>query len=274
MSTTKAPPPPVRGAAPAQAAAEPTPNGRFSVLSGRIDAPQRTVIYGPGGIGKSSLAAMAPNPVFIDVETGTNDLDVPRIEGVRTFQDVRACLQSKALDGFQTVVLDSATRAQELAEAHTIATVAHEKGTKVTSIEGYGFGKGYQHVYDTFLHLLSDMDAQVRHGRNVILICHDCTADVPNPAGEDFIRFEPHLQAPKSGKASIRNRVIQWADHVLFIGYDVAAKDGKGIGAGTRTIWPNEQPDHIAKSRRIAEPMPYTSATDGEVWAQIFGGVK
>jgi hypothetical protein len=108
----------------------------------------------------------------------------------------------------------------------------------------------------------------------VILIAHDCTADVPNPVGEDFIRFEPHLQSPKSGKASIRNRVVQWADHVLFVGYDVVAKDRKGKGVGTRTIWQVERPDHVAKSRTLTEPMPFEAADDGAIWAQIFGGAK
>jgi hypothetical protein len=241
-----------------------------------VAGPQRTVLYGPGGIGKSTLASRAPGVVFLDVENGTRELDVPRVEGIETFADLRACLQSGALDGFKTIVLDSVTKAEELAIAHTLATVPHEKGHLVKSLEAYGFGKGLQHVYDTFLLLLQDFDRQVRAGRNVILIAHDCTADVPNPVGEDFIRFEPHLQAPKSGKASIRNRVIQWADHVLFVGYDVVSEDGKGKGAGTRTIWPVERPDHIAKSRILAEPLPFAGPEDGAVWGRLFlnGGAR
>lgn len=276
--TKGAPPPPKRNGAPppavTSAPSAPSTSGRtFAVVGGRVSGPQRIVVYGPGGIGKSSLAALAPNPVFIDVEHGTRELDVPRVEGIDTFADVRAAMQSPALDPFGTVVLDSATKAEELAVAHTIAHVPHEKpGTKITSIESYGFGRGYQHVYDTFLLLLQDLDRQVRAGRNVVLIAHDCTTDVPNPAGENFLRYEPHLQAPKSGKASIRNRVVQWADHVLFLGYDVAVgEDGKGKGAGTRTIWPIERPDHIAKSRVLGEPFSYDGADDGRVWEAIFG---
>jgi hypothetical protein len=142
----------------------------------------------------------------------------------------------------------------------------------VQSIEGYGFGKGYQHVYETFLLLLADLDRQVRNGRNVILLAHDCINDVPNPMGEDFIRYEPHLQSPKSGRASIRNRVVQWADHVLFLGYDVISEDGKGKGGGTRRIWPVERPDHIAKSRRISNPTPFANDSDGAIWDSILKG--
>lgn len=262
---SKLPPPPPgnNGTKPAAAA---TPAKQFAVISGKIDAAQRIVIYGPGGIGKSSLAALAPNPVFLDIEHGTNALDVPRVEGLETHADLRACLQSSALDGFDTVILDSATKAEELAVAHALATVPNEKGHYVNNIEGYGFGKGYQHTYDQFMLLLQDLDRQVRLGRNVVLVAHECVTDVPNPVGDDWIRYEPHLQSPKSGKASIRNRVIQWADHVLFVGYDVAIEGGKGLGGGTRTIYTTELPSHIAKSRTVAEALPFTSAEDGRIW--------
>jgi len=79
-------------------------------------------------------------------------------------------------------------------------------GVAIRRLEDYGFGKGCQHVYETFLPLLSDLDQHVRAGRNVALILHDCTATVPNPKGEDYIRWEPRLQSPASGKASIRLR--------------------------------------------------------------------
>src|SRR6185436_20399049 len=108
-----------------------------------------------------------------------------------------SALQSKIVDDFDSIVLDG-TKAEEYAIAHTLANVPHEKGGRVSSIEGYGFGKGYQYVYDTFLLLLADLDRLVERGKNAVLICHECVSDVPNPAGEDFLRFEPHLQCPKS----------------------------------------------------------------------------
>ena len=265
-----APSPPLPGSAPQQGPAA----REFPVTSGKLDAPQKILLYGPGGIGKSTLASLASGAIILDIESGTRDLDVDRIESIDSFAALRTCLQGNALDGHRTVVIDSATKAEELAVAHTLETVKHEKGMTVGSVEGYGFGKGYQHVYDTFLLLLSDLDRQARAGRSVILIAHDCIDSVPNPTGDDWIRYEPHLQRPKSGKASIRNRVVQWADHVLFLGYDVVSEDGKGKGAGTRTIWPIEQPSHIAKSRRIADPVQFQDGNDDTVWRRIFGGVS
>lgn len=269
-----APPPQARpNGLPKQAPAQSAPTaGAFAVQSGRLNPAQRIVLYGPGGIGKSTLASLAPDPIVLDVEGGTWHLDVKRVPGIDTFAQLRSCLQSDVLTAYKTVVIDTATKVEEMAVAHTIATVPHEKGNRVTSVEGYGFGKGFQHVFETFSLLLQDADAQIRAGRNVILICHDCTADVPNPVGDDYIRFEPHLQAPKSGKASIRNRVVQWADHVLFLGYDVVTKDGKGKGGGTRTIFPTERPDHVAKSRTVTDQLPFEHDADGAIWDLIFSG--
>ena len=140
------------------------------------------------------------------------------------------------------------------------------------SIEAYGYGKGYGYVFDTFLPLLADLDRHSRAGRNVCLIAHDCTSTVPNPAGEDWLRYEPRLQSPASGKASIRLRVREWADHVLFVGYDVAVdKDGKGRGAGTRTLYTSELPHCMAKSRSTQEVIP-VDRDGAAVWNKIIVG--
>ena len=182
---TPAPNLPPKVGSPPRTAASPQTHAPhpFPVTSGRIDAPQRIVLYGTGGIGKSTLAALAPCAVMLDLESGTRDLDVERIESIESFAGLRACLQGETLDGYTTVVIDSGTKAEELAVAHTLETVKHDKGHHVTSIEGYGFGKGYQHVYDTFLLLLADLDQQIRAGRHVIVIAHDCIESVPNPVG-------------------------------------------------------------------------------------------
>lgn len=268
----KLPPPPTRAATPPPQAQTSGTAREFAIVSGKISGAQRIVEFGPGGVGKTSLATLVPNPVCIDLENGTREFDVPRVDGVESFADLRAVLQSSALDGFKTVIIDTMTRAEEYAVAHVLATVQNDRGNLVKNIEAYGFGKGLQHVYDAMLLLLADCDLQVRRGRNVILICHECVNEVPNPMGENYIRYEPHLQDPKSGKSSVRRRVFQWADHVLFVGYDVVSEDGKGRGAATRTIWTYELPTHMAKSRTVRQILPFKNAQDGTIWTHILGG--
>ena len=239
-------------------------------------AGHRVLLYGPGGIGKTTLAANFPGSVvFFDLDESLGRLrDIPQVRvvpGVNDWASLRSALQAPGWDGVDAIVIDSLTKAEELAVADTLLNIKHEKGHTCKSVEDYGYGKGYGFVFDTFLPLLGDLDRHCRAGRNVLLVCHDCTCNVPNPAGEDWLRYEPRLQSPTSGKASIRLRVREWADHVLFIGYDVAVnKDGKGQGAGTRTLYPSELPHCMAKSRTCRDQMQITEGT-ADVWSAIVG---
>jgi hypothetical protein len=258
----------------------PPPTQRKTVQFGAIagGAGHRLVLYGPGGIGKTTLAAALPAPVaFIDLDDSLprlhSQLDTERLQpvaGVETWAQLREALQADGWDDIRSLVIDTGTRAEELAIAHTLDTVPHEKGHMCKRLEDFGFGKGYSHVYDTFLPLLADLDRHTRAGRHVAILCHDCTSTVPNPAGEDWLRYEPRLQSPNSGKASIRLRVREWADHVLFLGYDVdVGKDGKGRGAGTRTVYPAELPHCMAKSRTTSEPQPLVQGEGVAFWNHL-----
>lgn len=226
---------------------------------------QRVVIYGPGGIGKTELCCLAPGEVAcVDADESLQilkssldrqNIPLPSLLPVHNWRSLREALQCDGWGNKKTVFLDSITKIEEWCSEFVIETVPHEKGNKVQikSIEDYGWGKGYQHVFETFLTLLGDLDALCRKGINVILVAHDCTNNVPNPSGDDWIRYEPRLQNPNSGKNSIRLRVKEWADHVLFLGYDVEVIEGVGKGSSTRTLHTYELPHCMAKSRTVQE---------------------
>lgn len=230
---------------------------------------QRILLYGTGGIGKSTLACLAPGAVaFVDADESLPILrsqlaeigaPLPKIVPATDWKSTRDALQSDGWDAIKTIVIDTVTKLEEWCVAHTCRTIKHEKGHVVDKIEDYGYGKGYQYVFDTFLPFLGDLDRHVRQGRNVILIAHECTSSVPNPKGEDWIRYEPRLQNPSTGKASVRYRLKEWADHVLFLGYDVAVDaEGKAKGQGSRTLYTAELPFCMAKSRTTSDQFDVT----------------
>lgn len=289
MATLPPPPAPPRAASspPAPPPPQSRPNGAaapaargFTIARGRQVGGQRVLVYGPGGVGKTELCSLIPGALFLDLEDGSRSLDVARVSGIESFADVRALLHSSEVDKFPAVVIDTGTKLEELALADVIATVPHEKpGVKITSIESYGFGKGYRHLYDRFSLVLQDSDRLVRAGKHVVLVTHSCTAEAPNPTGDNWLRYEPRLQHPKK-ENSIRERVFGWADHVLFCGYDVATNEGKGVGSGTRTIYTQELPSHVAKTRgahdegaEVPASLPYTRG-DATIWSLILGGAK
>ena len=242
------------------------------------DVPKRTghriAVYGPGGIGKTTLATSAPGPVaVVDLDDSLPVL-LPKLPdreiravAADTWQEIRDALHAPGWDDIGTVVIDSATKAEELALEHTLETIPHEKGHKVSKVEDYGFGKGWRHLYGTFLALLSDLDQHVRAGRHVILVCHELRTKAGNPSGDDYLRHEPLLNS--SERSNIRQRVRDWSDHLLFIGYDINVEDGKGHGSGTRTIYPIQLPPCMAKSRKLEAPLPL-ELNDRTLWELMF----
>ena len=51
----------------------------MQITRGKIPCAKKVVVYGPEGIGKSTFASRFPNPVFIDTEGSTKDMDVARL---------------------------------------------------------------------------------------------------------------------------------------------------------------------------------------------------
>ena len=94
---------------------------------------------------------------------------------------------------------------------------------------------------------------------------------MPNPSGQDWLQYQPRLQSPKK-QGKTRERIKEWCDHLLYLGFDTAVDEhGKGIGAGTRTIYTAELPTAWAKSRCLPpDPIPYDRG-DASVWKLLFG---
>lgn len=250
-------------------------------------------VYGPGGSGKTVNAALSERTlgpvVFIDLDESLGaladtfaelGLSPQGVSGIETWADMIALLKSDALDAFKVIVLDTATRAQDLAMAHVVATVPCEGGSAATSIESYGYGKGYRFLHDAFLDLRAAMYAHKTKGRHFIVNMHHSVATVANPDGPEYLRFEPNLYADKS--ISLRLSMQNWTDHLLFIGYDVAAdaanprkgiKHGKAKGSGTRTIQVSEIATCMAKSRRLHDPIPYEYGDDA-LWRALFSATQ
>ena len=115
---------------------------KYAVTTGIQNAPVKTVLYGPEGIGKSTFASYFPDPVFIDTEGGTKRLNVKRLPQPTSWamllDEVAEVRKGSIPCG--TLVIDTADWAERLAIDAVCAKA------KVDGLEGFGYGKGYTYL--------------------------------------------------------------------------------------------------------------------------------
>jgi hypothetical protein len=115
----------------------------------------RILVHGVAGVGKTTFAAGAENPVVVPTEDGLGTLDVPHFPLARKFEDVMealAALYSEPHD-FKTVVIDSVDWLEPLIWART----CQDNGWP--SIEEPGYGKDYMAALGPWRDYLEGLNA-------------------------------------------------------------------------------------------------------------------
>ena len=238
----------------------------YQITSGTVAKPQRVVIYGPEGIGKTTLAAQFPSPLFIDTEGGSGHLDVRRLPSPDSWQmlvDEVTWVRDFPAECGGTLVVDTADWAEALCAKH-ICSKAGKDG-----IEDFGYGKGYTYVKEEFGRLLNLLSECVERGLNVVVTAHAQIVkfEQPDEAGA-YDRWEMKLS-----RRQVAPLLKEWADAVLFCNYKTVViketdKDGKvtkarATGGRNRTIFATHAATWDAKNRwGLPDEVPME-------WAQI-----
>lgn len=198
-------------------------------------APPRIIVYGPPGVGKTTFACGAPNPVVLPIEDGLGELRVPTItsSGRRilvTAQDVTAALDYLGGEHpYGTVVLDSFTALQQLIASE----VARNHG--VSAIDEIAFGKGWSKVSAWWADMLARLDTIRSRGTAVICTAHATVKYHEDPEAQGYDRMEMRLQ--HANNVSIRSQTREWADGVYYADLArVVTQTGKGDAMRVRAV--------------------------------------
>lgn len=230
----------------------------FEISQGAIFRPQKVVIYGPEGIGKSTFAAKFPEPLVIDTEGSTNHLDVRRLPRPTSWEMLRQMIDEVANnpDICKTLVIDTVDWAERLC-AESICSKAQK-----TSIEDFGYGKGYVIVKEEFARLLDRLSDLTDRGITVVLIAHSMIRkfERPDESGA-YDRWE--LKLGGKGGSQLSALVKEWSDLLLFVNYkEIVTESGdshkKKAAGGKRMMYTCHHPAWDAKNRHdLAPELPF-----------------
>lgn len=204
----------------------------------RSTLPDRTVLYGVEGVGKTSWAAQAPKPIFLCAEDGIRNLDVKKVlsptgEPIRLWQDVMGALEALLTEAhdFQTLVIDTADWLEPLVKADVMATYFENSEAKFDA-----FGRGYNMAMGHWRKLVDALD-RLRTDRRmeIILLAHAQLKSEESPSvGQEVKRFG--LKIKGSDKCSPSALLSEWCDSLLFATFEEMKREddaGKVRGAPT-----------------------------------------
>lgn len=230
------------------------------IKKGPSAKPLRMMIVGVEGVGKSTAGAAMPNPVFLCGEDG---LVGPQFAETAHFSPSSWAEAMQFLDelqadahGFQSVVIDTLDWLEPLLYAHVVAAA---KKPDIRNIEDFGYGRGYVFAQAEARLFLAKLDRLNDSGLAVLILAHCQVKTFRNPAGEDYDRYEPKVNAKIAGLFR------EWCDAVLFAQFDqYITKDGnkaKAVGGQNRVVHTVHSAAWDAKNRYgLPEVLPLDMA--------------
>lgn len=221
----------------------------MNITRGKVQTAKKVIIYGVEGIGKSTLASQFPDPLFIDTEGSTKELDVNRYDKPSSWsmlkEQVSYTVKTRPC---KTLVIDTVDWAEKLC----IKSICDASGKK--GIEDFGYGNGWVYEKEEIEKLLDLLEEVIAAGINVVLTAHAIIRkfEQPDELGA-YDRYE--MKLGKKTTNLIAPILKEWADMVLFANYKTLAvavdKDGKKHKAqgGKRVMFTTHHPCWDAKNR-------------------------
>ena len=184
----------------------------MKILSGKVKAPRKCLLYGTHGIGKSTWAAGAPGCIILNLEDGLNNIDCQRTEHLTTLEGVTEALDwlISSKHDFFTLAIDSMDWLESIIH-HAVAKAANKE-----SIADIGYGAGYKQALAYWDRVMMRLD-MLRTDRkmSVVLLAHANVKRFESPDQDSYDRYQPALHDTASSMWQ------EWSDEVLFASYRV-----------------------------------------------------
>lgn len=209
--------------------------------------PKRLMVYGEGGIGKTTFGSSIPGALIFDLEDGANDIGPPRLDSEKlpTYAKVKDAVASLTRDreGFAALVIDTGDKLEAMLQQHVCAVA------KKTSIEEFGYGKGYQYALEEWRVFLKALELlQQKQGLDVVILAHAHVKPHDMPDGQKYDRWTPKMHDKASGL------LREWVSAQLFARTVVSTYAEKGekrkaFSDGARVVETSFNPAWWSKNR-------------------------
>lgn len=244
--------------------------------------PNRTVIHGIPGSGKTSLPCHAPSPVFLMTRDETGLLAllsaglVPQVDYFpqcfEGWNHLRSAVKELATQphDYKNLVLDTLNGAERLCHEHVCEQPPY-KGDWGYFDSYQQAGKNALQEWITFTSLLEKCRMK---GMGVILLCHSQVVTFKNPEGTDFDRWQPALRKESWAHA------YGWCDQCFFLNFKVTVKEergrskGKATGGQERVLCTERTPSYDAKNRSHLPGEIECGASAEEAWTNLIQAMK
>jgi AAA domain len=224
--------------------------------------PERIVVYGVEGVGKTSFGANAPKPIFVQTEDGLRAFrSTPKFPLCRTYGEVMDAFRVLAEEehDYETVVLDSADWLEHLIMDQVARDVGIDKYN--SNHKDLAFGRGNRAIADYWRAVLDTLDyLNSERGMRVIILAHSKVQRYDDPTTDAYDRYQLDLTKESSALIS------EWCDVLAFANYQISVKEetvginGKkkrGLSSGDRFLFTQERPAYKAKARwAIPDKLP------------------
>lgn len=221
-----------------------------SLKSTKRNDPPVMLLYGVDGIGKTSLAAEYPEPIYLatEGERPPSDVELATPGTIETFDELLDIIGQLLTEDHdrKTVIIDSLDGLESLVWKSTCARIG------VSSIEEAGFGKGYVEADAEWNELMAAVSALAQAGMYVVMLAHPEIVRFDSPVTDPYSRYQPKLH--KRANALVREK----SDIVAFMNYRVSIKEKEvarqtkvahAEGGKERQIHLNEGAGFNAKNR-------------------------
>lgn len=222
-------------------------NWKETLVVGKQDLPPRICFYGQHGIGKSTLAAAMPKPIFISTEDGLSSLDVTSFPRAQNVDEVAASIRTliKEEHDFRTLVVDTV---DWLVDPLISKDIESRYDAKDLS-----YGKYAVYVAEALRELFTGLDVLRRKKMmNIVLVAHAGIQRFEDPRTEAYDRFQPKLPTRSN------DILKEWCDVIAFATFKVIIRKQdsgfnseryRGITNGDRILHLTETPAYVAKNR-------------------------